>query len=1123
MATTLLVVKNRAYSKLAAAITAGATSLTVTAGEGANFPDTYPFHLTIDDEIVSCTNRSTDTLTIVRAQQSTTAATHSNKSYVALNITAKSITDLNTAVNTIEATVVSAEIVLLDDKRIIFGTGSDISMKWDGTDFHLDVAGSTAQLNIGATSHLAYVKLAGSLAITEAELSVNMAKGDPAASFTNTSTGLGLRVNREATSVGNILEVQRAGVNVFYIEGDTARARFANHLKAMAGFVVEAGAVVFGETGGGDVTFHSGDTPNYRVYFDHDADSNRGQWNFGKDDYGIDVKFWGNTTGKYMLWDASADKLVLACELNAAGNMLDNLYTLRSRAGDNVLTILARKAFANQGIAFYLQTYNASNVATSRLTLTGGYNTAVATWADVTHTGFTASGLVTSTSDRGFDFTGTLVPDASRLDYAYSMGNRVAELTVNLANAASQNLEVFQANINLTASGGAPTSTSTVSLVRVRSTHDTVDMPNLRLRNINSYMDVRKNLQDAYGVIHGVDFYTNAVAVGGEAAVGVFNMEANSAVTGNVRGIIINVYGAGLPSTTSIGLEVRTDGGAATLGEGIRVWSVGSCSINYGLYIDGTINTADIRFHHGTTLLDDGTDLTLAGANLKMSGNNLDDVGIIYGNSTYLRIGDATTTQNSLASEDDLMVTGKFEVIGSTYFGYNTAGVDLKIFGDITGSYLLWDASEEGLIIHQGATDTPFLFVRSSDVATGLTTGVLGSDVTTNDWLSIEKSADDYGGVWIQAMMEDGAYSATPIFLVSAYGSQADTTKSTSGRALIEFYAAEHNGSNTLAAVTADGNIFGIRGHTVNTVLLVDEDGDLWMSGGLATGGATVKNYTQNLFGGAFLSGGGSSAAYKQRTEGALTGVAGDTTYLSGTVLVNTITTQSASESIAYIAQLVLFEPNITDYLTGDITIASTLYINNAPTEGETNAAIYVASGKILIASADPIQLGVAGSTTGTLDICGATSGVVTVTVNATAGTWTMTLPAAVGTAGHQLTDAGGNGITSWAAPSSLREYKDILCEANPQEALDAILRTKAYRFHYKEGMGTLDIETEYVGVLANEALWAMHYGGAVVNPVNTLGYMVLGFQAMDAKIETVKEKIERLESEVAELKGALC
>ena len=132
--TAFLVAKNRAYSKLAAAITAGATTLTVTAGEGANFPSTYPFHLTIEDEIVSCTNRSTDSLTIVRAQQGTTGVAHSNKVYVALNITASSVTDLNTAVNTIEATVVSAEIILGDDKFVKFGAGTDAQIGYETAD-----------------------------------------------------------------------------------------------------------------------------------------------------------------------------------------------------------------------------------------------------------------------------------------------------------------------------------------------------------------------------------------------------------------------------------------------------------------------------------------------------------------------------------------------------------------------------------------------------------------------------------------------------------------------------------------------------------------------------------------------------------------------------------------------------------------------------------------------------------------------------------------------------------------------------------------------------------------------------------------------------------------------------
>jgi len=77
MPTTFLVVKNDAISTLATGIDVAVTSLGVAAGEGAKFPSTYPFHITIDTEILSCTNLSTDTLTVVRAQQGTSAAAHS--------------------------------------------------------------------------------------------------------------------------------------------------------------------------------------------------------------------------------------------------------------------------------------------------------------------------------------------------------------------------------------------------------------------------------------------------------------------------------------------------------------------------------------------------------------------------------------------------------------------------------------------------------------------------------------------------------------------------------------------------------------------------------------------------------------------------------------------------------------------------------------------------------------------------------------------------------------------------------------------------------------------------------------------------------------------------------------
>ena len=102
MTTEFLKVKNRAKSTLAATISAAAVSLDVAAGEGALFPSAYPFHITIGDEIMSCTNRATDTLTVTREQQGTTAAIHNIGVNVRLNVTAKHISDLNTFANTHE-------------------------------------------------------------------------------------------------------------------------------------------------------------------------------------------------------------------------------------------------------------------------------------------------------------------------------------------------------------------------------------------------------------------------------------------------------------------------------------------------------------------------------------------------------------------------------------------------------------------------------------------------------------------------------------------------------------------------------------------------------------------------------------------------------------------------------------------------------------------------------------------------------------------------------------------------------------------------------------------------------------------------------------------------------------
>ncbi len=68
---------------LNAAITAGATTLTVHAGDGARFPAT-PFNIAVDAEIMQVTVIATDTFTVTRGAGGTTAAAHANGSAVEL-------------------------------------------------------------------------------------------------------------------------------------------------------------------------------------------------------------------------------------------------------------------------------------------------------------------------------------------------------------------------------------------------------------------------------------------------------------------------------------------------------------------------------------------------------------------------------------------------------------------------------------------------------------------------------------------------------------------------------------------------------------------------------------------------------------------------------------------------------------------------------------------------------------------------------------------------------------------------------------------------------------------------------------------------------------------------------
>lgn len=97
------ILKNNAVSKLASSLTTGATALSVTAGQGGLFPALTAgewFPVTLVNavgmlELVKCTARTGDVLTVVRAQEGTAALAFAAGDRVELRMTAAVIEEIN--------------------------------------------------------------------------------------------------------------------------------------------------------------------------------------------------------------------------------------------------------------------------------------------------------------------------------------------------------------------------------------------------------------------------------------------------------------------------------------------------------------------------------------------------------------------------------------------------------------------------------------------------------------------------------------------------------------------------------------------------------------------------------------------------------------------------------------------------------------------------------------------------------------------------------------------------------------------------------------------------------------------------------------------------------------------
>lgn len=309
--------------------------------------------------------------------------------------------------------------------------------------------------------------------------------------------------------------------------------------------------------------------------------------------------------------------------------------------------------------------------------------------------------------------------------------------------------------------------------------------------------------------------------------------------------------------------------------------------------------------------------------------------------------------------------------------------------------------------------------------------------------------------------------------------------------------------------VTADGDLLLATQTGGNSSGVLFADASAQTTSIMVTGVATARfDSTDVLFPDDYILtvGTGASLAYKDDATNANTTV-------TNVILGTPVTPAVAADTLLLFNQIADGDLLIGTQTGGNSQAA--LFVDGSA--GTVN--VYGAGVRQLQVDASSVNVGVAGTTLGRIEISGNTSGTISIFPLAAAGTYSLTLPPDDGDAGEQL-QTDGSGVMTWEGAGSRREFKDVHDAIRPADALRAILDATVYRFHYKRPGATTeritttgDYATEYVGVMADDAPWAMHHAGRILNPVNTAGYTFAAIQALHAEIVDLKAEVARLKA----------
>ncbi|MCP4900052.1 MAG: hypothetical protein GY906_24040 [bacterium] len=249
-----------------------------------------------------------------------------------------------------------------------------------------------------------------------------------------------------------------------------------------------------------------------------------------------------------------------------------------------------------------------------------------------------------------------------------------------------------------------------------------------------------------------------------------------------------------------------------------------------------------------------------ADADSSLTMDTDDQLDIRLGGTDVVVITTATVDINGLKLDLDADADTSIHASTDDQIDYEISGADdfrmtANLFAALSGSqiqqvngiFALGASTTHanmtlGAIFDQAGADDLLVAGKSTgDIATGLTTAPTQT-VETADYFSLSKGSAANGGLLVQALGEDASQSA--VLTMAAWGGQANTTKSTAGVGLINFEASEHNGANTIANITANGNIVSMRAQVGASMIarwLADEDGDTWQAGDITAVNITAS------------------------------------------------------------------------------------------------------------------------------------------------------------------------------------------------------------------------------------------------------------------------------------------